>query len=417
MRLLTMRPHGGSSLRRVSGLVPAVALVGGLLLTSSGAAAAGPVTPLFTIAADNAAAVPAGHLWAFNDFFPRSATIAQGGTFQFVNGGGFHTATLLPLSWTAPVRTADMDVNGIVAADLDDTSANPNGTTHVLENLAGLMPVQPSKDCGTADAPCVFDGTAIVGMGAPLDPGPPAPFFVTVTAPVGKYIFHCRVHPGMSGTLTVVAAGASGTTTAASAAADAVAQTAADVTAGTTAEAAVSKAAVKTNANGSHTYTLTVGASDPTGHVEILEMLPRSIKVHPGDAVVWRTTAVNEPHTVTFPGDIHTDSPVLCEGAGGKDTPAKPTVVPPASPFDFACNGHPADEVEFGGGNGVKVVTSPTTVSDSGLIALPSETIAFDVPVTGALQSWAVRFTNAKPGTYHYVCQIHQGMEGTIVVH
>ena len=37
--------------------------------------------------------------------------------------------------------------------------------------------------------------------------------------------------------------------------------------------------------------------------------------------------------------------------------------------------------------------------------------------MTGVLQSWAVRFANAKPGTYHYVCQIHQGMEGTIVVH
>jgi len=32
-----------------------------------------------------------------------------------------------------------MDVNGIVSADLDDTSANPNGTTHVLERLAPLI--------------------------------------------------------------------------------------------------------------------------------------------------------------------------------------------------------------------------------------------------------------------------------------
>jgi len=406
--------------RRASPLIPVFALVSMLLLTTGGAAAAAPVTPLFTIAADNAAAVPAGHNWAFNDFFPRSATIAQGGTFQFTNGGGangFHTATLLPLSWTAPVRTADMDVNGIASADLDDTSANPNGTTHVLERLTPLLPVQPAKDCGTADAPCVFDGTAIVSMGAPLNPGPPAPFFITVTAPVGTYVFHCRVHPGMSGTLTVVAAGASGTTTADSADAAAAAQTTADVATGLAVEAAASKAAVKTNPNGSHTYTLTVGASDPTGHVSILEMLPRSITIHPGDAVAWRPLAVNEPHTVTFPGELHTDSLVLCEGAGGKDKPAVPTVVPPATPFDFACNGHPADEIEFGGGNGTRVVTSPKTVSDSGLVARASETNAFDVPVTGVLQSWAVRFANAKPGTYHYTCQIHAGMDGTVVVH
>jgi plastocyanin len=403
--------------RRASPLFPVFALVSMLLLTTGGAAAAAPVTPLFTIAADNAGAVPAGHNWAFNDFFPRSATIAQGGTFQFVNGGGFHTATLLPLSWTTPVRTADMDVNGIAAADLDDTSANPNGTTHVLENIAGLMPVQPAQGCGTADAPCVFDGTAIVSMGAPLNPGPPAPFFITVTAPVGTYIFHCRVHPGMSGSLTVVAAGAAGTTTAATADAAAADQTTADVATGLAVETAASKAAVKTNPNGSHTYTLSVGASDPTGHVSILEMLPRSITIHPGDAVAWRPMGVNEPHTVTFPGELHTDMLALCEGAGGKDSPAVPTVNPPTGPQDFACNGHPADEIEFGGGNGNRVVTSRTTVSDSGLVARASETNAFDVPVTGVLQSWAVRFANAKPGTYHYVCQIHAGMEGTVVVH
>jgi hypothetical protein len=126
---------------------------------------------------------------------------------------------------------------------------------------------------------------------------------------------------------------------------------------------------------------------------------------------------VNEPHTVTFPGELHTDTRPLCEGSGGKDTPAVPTVNPPTSPFDFGCNGHPADEIEFGGGNGARIVTSPKTVADSGLVARASEALAFDVPTSGALQSWAVRFANAKPGTYHYICQIHAGMEGTIVVH
>jgi plastocyanin len=400
-------------LKRGTSLTAALALIGGLLLTSSSAVSAAPATPQFTITADNAAAVPAGHNWAFNDFFPRSATIAQGGTFQFTNGGGFHTATLLPLSWTA---AADMDVNGIASADLDDTSANPNGTTHVLENIAPLLPVQPAQGCGTADAPCVFDGTAVVSMGAPLNPGPPAPLLVTVTAPVGTYVFHCRVHPGMSGTLTVVAAGAPGTTTAATADAAAADQATADVATGLAVEAAATKAAVKTNPNGSHTYTLSVGASDPTGHVNILEMLPRKVTIHPGDAVAWRPMAVNEPHTVTFPGELHTDSLALCEGAGGKDTPAVPTVNPPTGPFDFACNGHPADEIEFGGGNGARVVTTPKTEADSGLMARASEAIAFDVPVTGVLQSWAVRFANAKPGTYHYICQIHDKMEGDIVV-
>ena len=221
----------------------------------------------------------------------------------------------------------------------------------------------------------------------------------------------------MVGSLTVVAAGTGGTTTAASADADAAAQATADVAAGMAAETAASTAAVKTYANGTRTWILNAGTTDPAGHVAVLDMLPRKITIKPGDAVLWRTPSVNEPHTVTFPGDLHTDSIPLCEGPGGKDTPAVPTVIPPTSPLDFACNGHPADEFEFGGGNGVRVVTSPKTVSDSGLLASAAETASFDMPVSAALTSWSVRFAGAVPGTYHYVCQIHDGMEGTIIVH
>ena len=90
---------------------------------------------------------------------------------------------------------------------------------------------------------------------------------------------------------------------------------------------------------------------------------------------------------------------------------------PPQSPFDFACAGKPADEIEFGGGNGVKTVKTPTTVSDSGLVAYPSVLAGFGVPASGALPAWSVRFTGAAKGTYTYVCQIHAGMTGTIVVH
>jgi plastocyanin len=397
--------------RAASRLWPAIPLIAGLLLATGGAAAASPATPSFTITADRGSAVPAGHKWAFNDFFPRSATIAQGSTFQFTNEG-FHTATLLPTSWSA---SADNIVSGIAGADIDDLTPNPNGTTRTLERIETALPVAPDG-CGTADKPCVFDGTSIVSMGAPLA-GPPAPFVVTVTAPPGTYAFHCRIHQGMVGTLTVVAAGSPGVTTSASAEAAATTQADADVAAGLAAEAAVSKAAVKKNANGTRTWTLHVGTSDPGGYVAVLDMLPRKVDIKPGDTVVWKALDRNEPHTVTFPGEIHTDAIPMCEGPGGKDTPAIPTVNPPQSPFDFACAGHPADEIEFGGGNGVKTVKTPTTVSDSGLVAYPSVLAGFGVPATGALPAWSVKFTGAAKGTYTYVCQIHAGMTGTIVVH
>jgi plastocyanin len=398
-------------LKRGTSLTATLALIGGLLLTSGSAVSAAPVTPQFTITADRAAAVPAGHRWSFNDFFPRTATIETGGTFQFTNEG-FHTATLLPTSWT---QASDNDVAGVASPDIDDTALNANGTTKVLENLPAILPV-PMAGCGTADAPCVFDGTGIVSMGAPLA-GPPAPFVVKVTAPVGTYVFHCRVHPHMAGTLNVVAVGTAGVTTAASADAAAASQATADAAAGIAAETAASTAGKVTHANGTTTWTLRVGTSDPAGHVAVLDMLPRKITIKKGDTVIWRPLDRNEPHTVTFPKSLNTIDVPLCEGSGGKDIPAVPLVTPPMSPFDFGCNGHPADEFEFGGGNGVRTVTSPTTVSDSGLIAYRSVPAGFDVPASGALSSWWVKFPGAAAGTYHYVCQIHSGMQGDIVVH
>jgi plastocyanin len=397
--------------RRGFAFAAALTLIGSLLLASGSAVIAAPITPLFTITADRAAAVPAGHRWSFNDFFPRTATIETGGTFQFTTEG-FHTATLLPLSWS---EAADNDVNGIAAADVDDSARNPNGTTKALENVQAIFPV-PAQGCGTPEAPCTFDGTGIVSMGMSLT-GPPAPFVVTVTAPPGAYVFHCRIHPYMAGTLNVVSKGSAGVTTASSATAAAATQATDDVAAGMAAETAASKAGQVKNANGTTTWKLTVGTSDPAGHVAVLDMLPRKVTIKKGDTVVWKPRDKNEPHTVTFPKALHTDAVPLCEGSGGKDTPAIPTVVPPMSPFDFACNGHPVDEIEFGGGNGVKTVTSPKTVSDSGLVAYWTEAVGFNMPATTILSSWSVKFTGAAAGTYHYVCQIHDGMEGTIVVH
>jgi plastocyanin len=253
-------------------------------------------------------------------------------------------------------------------------------------------------------------------MGMSLS-GPPTPFVVTVTAPPGAYTFHCRIHPYMAGTLNVVAKGSPGVTTAASADAAAVAQATEDVAAGMVAEAAASKAAKVKNANGTTTWKLAAGTSDPAGRVAVLDMLPRKITIKTGDTVLWRPLDRNEPHTVTFPKGLGTEVAPMCEGPGGRDTPAVPTVIPPTSPFDFGCSGRPADEFEFGGGNGVRIITSPRTVSDSGLMAAPAVVARFDMPASVTLSSWSVRFTGASAGTYHYVCQIHQGMEGDIVVH
>jgi plastocyanin len=394
--------------RRIAGpLVAATALVGTLLAGAvAPAAAAGP--PL-TITADMPSANPVGHNWGFNDFFPRALTVPTGSTIQFAVGGP-HTATLLP---TAVTAAADLTGWGLITTDSDDAALNPNGTIHSQFRVPGILPT-PLDGCGTVGDPCTFDGTSVVSSGATF--GPPAgPFVVTITASPGTYVFHCRIHPLMEGSLTVVGAADQGTTQAQLASAVS-SQIGADVRAGYVAEAQAQNVAPHKNADGSKTWTLSAGTASADGHVAILEMLPRNVHIRSGDSVSWAPLAPNEPHTVTFPGELNSDIVPMCESGGG-DVPAVPNHVPPQGLFDFHCGAQPfPDELELGGGDANASVSSPATESDSGIVAPLAETDAFGVPSAVALHSWTVQFAGAAPGTYRYICQIHQGMEGVITV-
>ena len=161
------------------------------------AAPVGATTGQATVTADMPSAVPAGRLWSFNDFFPRTVTVKTGSDLQFTNEG-FHTFTVLPAGDTAK---QDWQTNGAAIDDTDDIALNPNGTTHAAFNIPALLPT-----CGPAPLPsCTFDGSSTINI-SPL--GPPGPVDVHVSADPGTYIFICRIHPGMSGTLKVVAANA-----------------------------------------------------------------------------------------------------------------------------------------------------------------------------------------------------------------
>jgi plastocyanin len=220
----------------------------------------------------------------------------------------------------------------------------------------------------------------------------------------------------MVGSLTVVSSGSMDISTADDVAAASAAQVASDLAGGYAAMSKANRTSPFTNADGTRTWTASVGTESADHHLAILEMLPAKISIKPGDKVVWLPHGVNEPHTVTFPTDIQTDAVPLCEGPNGTDTFATPTVNPPQSLFDFGCNGGPLDEIEFGGGNGVSTVTSPQTVSDSGLVMTTAAVAGYGVPSSGAVHRWTVSFKGAAKGTYTYVCQIHDGMAGTIVV-
>jgi len=222
----------------------------------------------------------------------------------------------------------------------------------------------------------------------------------------------------MTGHITVVGPG--GSATSAGHVADAVAhQVKSDVKAGYRAEWKASENARHDNHDGTTTWYVTPGAQSSDRKVAVLEFLPQNVSIKSGDRVVWRMRESNEPHTVTFPNDLGTDQVPLCNAANGApDSPAFPVKFPPAGPSDFGCApGTGPVEFEFGGGNGVSTVSSPATVSDSGLMGSRRLARSYGLPKTAVLTKWTVSFTGATPGTYTYVCQIHEGMAGTVTVH
>ena len=282
--------------KRLSPLVAAVVLIGGLLLATGGVAIAAPVTPCVHDHRGSSLRHSGGSQWSFNDYFPRTATIATGGSFQFTNEG-FHTATLLPPSWSV---AADLDANGIVAADIDDTALNPNGTTKGLENIVPVLPV-PAQGCGTAENPMRvrWHGDRQHGRAACRPAGPVlrdghrAPGHVQLPLPGpspderradrrgcgrdgddDQRLQPMRPPQPRRRTTWLPACKA---------------------------ETAASTAAKVKHANGTTTWWLTAGTSDPAGRVAVLDMLPRKVTIKKGDSVVWRPIDRNEPHTVTFP--------------------------------------------------------------------------------------------------------------------
>lgn len=397
----------------------------------------GAVTGPATVTADQHSAVPAGRLWSFNDFFPRTVTVQTGTDLQFINQG-FHTFTVLPAGTTAK---QDEHANGLAVDDTDDTGLNPNGTTHSELNQPALLPT--SLTCGSSADPCAFDGHSVVSSGAPAAPpaAPPAPFVVHVSADPGTYVFVCRIHAGMTGKLRVVAVDAQ-VPSQAQVDKQVAKQVKHDLAGAWAADrqaehdvaklnlAAAWKAkhdAVKHDGDGawvadrkaehdaakhdrdrSRTLYVTAGTSSRDGKVALLEFFPRNLNAKPGDKVVFTPKSPNEPHTVTFPGDLGTEFVPFCEN-GTTDVLGL-----------TGCNSGPPDELELDGGNGVWHVTQPGpggTVSDSGIIGSPRLAKAFGAAKTDILNKWTISLAGAAPGTYTYVCQIHDGMEATITVH
>ena len=104
---------------------------------------------------------------------------------------------------------------------------------------------------------------------------------------------------------------------------------------------------------------MTAGTATP--FVEVVEMLPRKLRIRAGDTVRWVTKTIKDPHTVTFPKGTTQGEPVppFCEAAGA-DTPFVPPAAGPpcGNPGLFELHFQPEPL-------GATVISTPTTFGTS----------------------------------------------------
>jgi len=367
------------------GLLLVTALLGALPTTALARA-----TRVYKINVDNphATGVP-NHNFEYVDYFPREDVRVHSSDvidFNWNTGAvdGAHTVSFVPSS--APVP-------GLFAPDADDAGVP-------LEfNPQMFFPSDPN--CGTKTTPCLYDGTTIVNSGfIPNAVG--GDFYVKLDPKLLnggdsvdiKYV--CEVHPGMSGSVTLVADRRDASSPE-EVEGRATGQFERDTAEALRQERRDTKATVELNSNGTHKVTAIAGTA--TQYVEIAEMLPGTIKIKPGDTVTWVTKTIKDPHTVTFPQGNGSDSvdPLMpvCEAAADIPIPGlDPTLC--ANPGLFEAHVIPQPQ-------GPTAITSPTTVATSGII-----TNAPGVP-----NSYSFTFPNA--GTFNYMCRIHDNMTGIII--
>jgi plastocyanin len=215
-----------------------------------------------------------------------------------------------------------------------------------------------------------YDGTGISSSGLLAAPGSSYTLGFTKA---GTYAFKCLIHAGMEGTVHVQDAGSAYPSS------QAEYDTQSRVS-GNRLLAAGRNLSAQTLAgersSGAGQAAVGTGASaGAAGSLAVMRFLPGKIVIHTGQSVTWTNHDPETPHTITF-GQ---------EPAGG--------------PFGaFAPSGAAVP--------GHAVLSSPGEAANSGFVGagMPFGT------------SFTATFTS--PGTYHYICALHDtlGMVGTVVV-
>jgi plastocyanin len=200
------------------------------------------------------------------------------------------------------------------------------------------------------------------------------------------YWFTCRIHRDMTGSITVLPAGTalpSNNDANKAAAQQAIER---DIRLGRRLFNRTSNNVQDNN------YAAGVGTTSTLGHggINVIRFAPGTIEINVGQSVTWINQDINAPHTVTF----------------GEETPPPPGLpLPPGFlPDANRTLSAPGQTANSG------VLLSPEFANYVGLGGLFA---AFGLPITST-----VTITFTAPGTYNYICALHDqiGMVGTVIV-
>jgi plastocyanin len=238
-----------------------------------------------------------------------------------------------------------------------------------------LPQMNPAVAFPSVDSGSVYQG-ADTNSGLPLDPANPmVAFSLVMDVEPGTYGYYCDVHPGMVGAIEVV-----DDATAIPSPDEALVAGAAELAAskGQGIQAAVQTAMqAPTEAEGGG---LQVQAGLQAGVAAVLDFFPSVAVIEAGQSVSWNVAPGMEPHTVTWP--------TLPPGS-------EVTLIPQDSGAPILALGEAAfPSVE----SGAEIGTGDPFNSG---IMFPG-------------QSFTLRFN--EPGVYNYVCFLHPGMQGGVVV-
>lgn len=291
---------------------------------------------------------------AANDFFPGQITIHKGDTIHFTNPYAEpHTVTFVPQGTTVPALIIP----------------NPTGAPGSVFN--------PLATEVTDSSPATFDPHAYYNSGF-LNEGDSADVLFDT---VGNYTYLCLFHPGMELAVSVIGQPVDVPD---QAALDAQAKTESDALIATgqafIADYVLNKT---TDASGASDWEAQAGGG--VGLADVLSFMPATINITTGDSVTWNNPTAT-PHTVTFGA-----APPLFGTTPNVDgeSPAELETFTPGAVFPSGGNTYDG--------------TAPV---HSGIFNAIGE--------FPAGKSFTLKFTKA--GSYVYVCILHPGMSGTVVV-